>query len=122
MTEWHTRYHTDGVKIYWHTDMKAALHLLAAQAVQCLGSGRDAGRRLRHCTAMEVDRQYVDSHGQSTVGFALCHLLKFALMPRLKAIASQKLYRPVTGHPDDYPISCRSSPANPVGVDSAAVR
>ena len=58
---------------------------------------------LRHCTTMEVDRQYVDSHGQSTVGFALCHLLGFALMPRLKAIASQKLYRPVAGRPDDYP-------------------
>jgi Tn3 transposase DDE domain len=24
LTEWQTRYHTDGVKIYWHTDKKAA--------------------------------------------------------------------------------------------------
>jgi TnpA family transposase len=29
--------------------------------------------------------------------------LGFALMPRLKAIAAQKLYRPVTGRPNDYP-------------------
>ena len=38
---------------------------------------------LRHCTTMEVDRQYVDSHGQSAVAFAFCHLLGFQLLPRL---------------------------------------
>jgi TnpA family transposase len=103
MTEWHTRYHTDGVKIYWHTDMKAAC--IYSQLKRCNASEVAAMLEgvLRHCTAMEVDRQYVDSHGQSTVGFALCHLLGFALLPRLKALASQKLYRPVTGRPDDYP-------------------
>ena len=36
-------------------------------------------------------------------GVALCTLLGFELMPRLKAIAAQKLYRPVAGRPDDYP-------------------
>jgi TnpA family transposase len=36
------------------------------------------------------------------VAFAFCHLLRFNLLPRLKAIASQKLYRPVSGKPDDY--------------------
>ena len=41
---------------------------------------------LHHCTEMDVDRQYVDSHGQSTVGFAFCRLLGFQLLPRLKAI------------------------------------
>ncbi len=29
---------------------------------------------LRHATDMEVEKQYVDSHGQSEVGFAFCHL------------------------------------------------
>jgi TnpA family transposase len=58
---------------------------------------------LRHCTDMEVQRNYVDSHGQSEVAFAFCHLLGFDLLPRLKAIASQKLYRPRTGHAEDYP-------------------
>lgn len=37
---------------------------------------------LRHCTEMEVEQQYVDSHGQSEVAFALSHLLGFDLMPR----------------------------------------
>jgi TnpA family transposase len=57
---------------------------------------------LRHCTEMTVERQYVDSHGQSDVAFSLTHLLGFELMPRLKAIASQKLYRPVGGRLDEY--------------------
>ena len=57
---------------------------------------------IHHCTEMEVDRQYVDSHGQSTVAFAFCRLLGFQLLPRLKAIHSQKLYRPETGKTDAY--------------------
>lgn len=46
---------------------------------------------LRHCTEMSVNRHYVDTHGQSEVGFAFCHLLGFDLMPRLKNISRQKL-------------------------------
>ena len=57
---------------------------------------------VHHCTEMEVDRQYVDSHGQSTVAFAFCRLLGFQLMPRLKAIHVQKLSRPDAGQPDAY--------------------
>jgi hypothetical protein len=57
---------------------------------------------IHHCTEMEVDRQYVNSHGQSTVAFAFCRLLGFQLLPRLKAIHSQKLYRPETGKADAY--------------------
>lgn len=49
---------------------------------------------LRHCTDMEIQRHYVDSHGQSEVAFAFSHLLGFELAPRLKAIARQKLYLP----------------------------
>lgn len=58
---------------------------------------------IHHCTEMEVDRQYVDSHGQSTIAFAFCRLLGFQLLPRLKAIHSQKLYRPESGKSGDYP-------------------
>jgi TnpA family transposase len=54
-----------------------------------------------------VDRQYVDSHGhdshgQSTIAFAFCRLLGFQLLPRLKAMHSQKLYRPETGKAGAY--------------------
>lgn len=52
---------------------------------------------LRHDTEMEVGETYVDSHGQSEVGFAFCRLLGFEFLPRLKAIAAQKLYLPDAG-------------------------
>ncbi len=57
---------------------------------------------LRHCTNMEVDRQYVDSHGQSQVAFAFCHLLGFKLLPRLKAIHRQRLSRPRVGESERF--------------------
>jgi TnpA family transposase len=58
---------------------------------------------LRHCSEMQVDRNYVDTHGQSEIGFAFCSLLGFQLLPRLKNLHAQKLYRPETGQPDAYP-------------------
>ena len=58
---------------------------------------------LHHGTELEIDRQYVDSHGQSEVAFAFCRLLGFQLLPRLKAIHKQKLYRPEAGKPEEYP-------------------
>ena len=58
---------------------------------------------LRHGTEMTVEKNYVDSHGQSTVAFAFCHLLNFQLLPRLKGIHRQKLSRPTTGQPNAYP-------------------
>ena len=70
---------------------------------------------LHHCTEMEVDRQYVDSHGQSTVGFAFCRLLGFQLLPRLKAIGTQKLYRPDTGSLTPTPTCYRSCPSRSIG-------
>ena len=49
---------------------------------------------LRHGTDADIDRNYVDTHGQSAVGFAFTHILGFRLLPRLKNIGSQRLYRP----------------------------
>jgi TnpA family transposase len=58
---------------------------------------------LRHDTEMTVKRNYVDTHGQSEVAFAFCNLLGFELMPRLKNIGRQKLYRPEGGDKESYP-------------------
>jgi TnpA family transposase len=102
-TQWHVRYGGRGVMIYWHVERKS---LCIHSQVKSPSSSEVASMIegvLHHCTEMEVDRQYVDSHGQSTVGFAFCRLLGFQLLPRLKAIGSQKLYRPDTGQPDAYP-------------------
>jgi TnpA family transposase len=52
---------------------------------------------------MEVERQYTDTHGQTAVGFAFCHLLGFSLLPRLKNIAKQRLYYAEPGGAASYP-------------------
>ena len=57
---------------------------------------------LRHDTEMTVKKNFTDSHGQSEVAFAFTHLLGFELMPRLKGIKRQKLYRPQSGRADAY--------------------
>lgn len=103
MTEWHIRYGGRGVMIYWHVEKKSTC--IYSQLKRCSSSEVAAMIEgvLRHCTDMEIDRQYVDSHGQSEVAFAFSHLLGFDLLPRLKAIASQKLYRPGDDKPGDYP-------------------
>ena len=49
---------------------------------------------LRHGTDVEVDTNYVDSHGASVIGFAFTELLGFRLLPRLKNIGAIQLYRP----------------------------
>jgi TnpA family transposase len=45
-----------------------------------------------HDTAMNMNRVFVDTHGQSNIGFAISYLLGFDLLPRIKAINKQKLY------------------------------
>ena len=91
MTEWHARYGGRGVMIYWHVERRAAC--IYSQLKRCSSSEVAAMIEgvLRHCTDMEIQRQYIDSHGQSAVGFVFAHLLGFEPAPRLKAIARQKL-------------------------------
>ena len=103
MTEWHIRYGGKGVMIYWHVEKNSVC--IYSQLKTCSSSEVAAMIEglLRHCTEMKVEKNYVDSHGQSEVAFAFCHLLGFQLMPRLKRINVQKLYRPVTGNNDAYP-------------------
>ncbi|WP_292682149.1 transposase [Novosphingobium sp.] len=97
MTEWHARYGGRGVMIYWHVERRATC--VYSQLKRCSSSevASTIEGVLRHCTDMEIQRQYVDSHGQSAVGFAFCRLLGFELAPRLKAIARQKLALPDVG-------------------------
>ncbi|MFE4337100.1 Tn3 family transposase [Streptomyces sp. NPDC056831] len=58
---------------------------------------------LRHCTDVEIDRQYTDTHGASIVGFAFAHMLGFNLLPRLKNVGSARLYRPAAGEDEKWP-------------------
>ena len=93
MTEYHARYSGNGVMIYWHVEKKSLC--VYSQLKSCSASEVAAMIEgvLRHCTSIEIDRNYVDTHGQSLVGFAFAHLLGFRLLPRFKTIGTQKLAR-----------------------------
>jgi TnpA family transposase len=103
LTEWHVRYRGPGVMIYWHVERRAVC--IHSQLKACSSSEVAAMIEgvLRHCTQMTVEKHYVDSHGQSEVAFAFTRLLGFRLLPRLKHLKRQKLYRPEAGQPDAYP-------------------
>lgn len=103
LTEWHVRYRGPGVLIYWHVERKAMC--IFSQLKSCSSSEVAAMIEgvLRHCTEMAVDRNYVDTHGQSEVAFAMCSLLGFRLLPRLKGIHRQKLSLVEAGDAEKYP-------------------
>lgn len=102
MTQYHLRYRGRGVMIYWHVEKNSAC--IYSQLKTCSSSevATMINGVLKHCTSMEVKKNYVDSHGQSEIAFAFTHLLGFQLMPRLKRMKVQKLYRPYVGQPDNY--------------------
>src|SRR5215475_179821 len=59
---------------------------------------------IRHDTEMRLEKNFVDSHGQSEVAFAFCHLLgTVRLMPRLKRLKYERLYLLDKGAADEYP-------------------
>lgn len=95
LTEWHVRYRGPGIMVYWHVERKAVC--IYSQVKSCSSSEVAAMMEgiLRHCTQMQVEKNYVDSHGQSMVAFGFCRLLNnIDLLPRLKGISRAKLYRP----------------------------
>ncbi|MGP4110462.1 transposase [Streptomyces sp. 4N509B] len=98
MTEYHARSGGNGVMIYRHVEMKNVC--IYSQLRSCSSSEVAAMMEglLRHCTDVEIEANYVDTHGASVVGFAFTELLNFRLPPRLKNIGSIRLYRP-----DDAP-------------------
>jgi len=104
MTEWRSRYKGYGVLVYWHVETNAVciysqLRSFSSSEVAAMIEGL-----IRHDTEMRVEKNFVDSHGQSEVAFAFCHLLGgVRLMPRLKRIKYERLYLPDTGMSGDFP-------------------
>jgi TnpA family transposase len=92
ISSYHARYHKKGVMIYWHVDTNS---VCIYSQLKCCSSSEVASMIegvLQHCTRMSVEKNYVDTHGASTVGFAFSYLLNFDLLPRFKNIHAQKLY------------------------------
>lgn len=91
LVEWHSRYGGRGVMIYWHVKDGLCIH---SNLKTCSSSEVAAMIRgvLYHDTMMDLDKISVDTHGQSSIGFAFSELLSFDLLPRIKDINKQKLY------------------------------
>jgi TnpA family transposase len=102
-TEWHSRYGGRGVLIYWHIERGSVV--VHSQHLACSASEVHAmvEGAIRHGASMNVGANYVDSHGQSEIGFGITRLLGFDLLPRIKAINKVKLYRAHTGAPEAPP-------------------
>lgn len=92
LTQWHQRYRKSGVMVYWHVGKQALCIYSQLKTPSSSEAAFMIEGVLRHCTSMQVDRNYVDTHGQSEVAFAFCHLLGFQLMPRFKNLHEQKLH------------------------------
>ena len=91
LNEFHHRYKNKGVMIYWHVDKKALC--IYSQLKTC--SSSEVGAMMKgvidHDTKMNMSRVFVDTHGQSVIGFASAYMLGFDLLPRFKAINKQKI-------------------------------
>jgi TnpA family transposase len=103
LTQWHRRYHKAGVLVYWHVAKQALCIYSQLKAPSSSEVASMIEGVLRHGTEQEIDRNYVDTHGQSEVGFAFCRLLGFQLMPRFKNMHAQKLALPDEGDAEKYP-------------------
>ncbi|MGI5122169.1 transposase [Marinactinospora thermotolerans] len=102
-TEWHSRYGGRGILVYWHVERGSVVvhsQTLRASASEVAAMVEGA---IRHGTTMKVEGNYVDSHGQSEIGFGITRLLNVDLLPRIKQINHVRLYRPNVGEPDAYP-------------------
>ena len=93
-TQWHVRYGGRGIMIYWHVERKSLcihsqLKSPSSSEVAAMIEGV-----IRHCTEMSIDRQYVDSHGQSEVaaqhGATYKDLVCFSGLPFSGAFAANK--------------------------------
>jgi TnpA family transposase len=93
ISEYHNRYGGRGVMIYWHVEKNACCVNSQLKSVSNSEVSAMIEGVLKHCTDMSVEKSYVDTHGQSEVGFAFAHLLGFNLMPRLANLNKQKLSR-----------------------------
>ena len=92
MSEYHVRYRGYGAMIYLHVDKNATI--IHSRLKTCSSSevGAMIQGVLEHDTKMEMDKTYMDTHGQSVLGFAFSAPLRFELLPRLKNLNKQKLF------------------------------
>lgn len=91
MSEYHIRYKGSGILAYWHVEKKALC--ISSQIQRCADSeiASMLSGLINHDTKVKTDAHSTDTHGQSLVAFALCHLLGIELRPRIKGIGKLKI-------------------------------
>ncbi len=122
-TEWHARYGGGGILVYWHVEDKYVVvhsQVLKASASEVAAMVEGA---VRHGTSMNLAGNYVDSHGQSEIGFGVTRLLDFDLLPRIKRINTVRMYRPEpAGAPDRFAPGPSPAPPDPLETDRGELR
>jgi TnpA family transposase len=104
MTEWRSRYKGYGVMVYWHVETNAVCIYSQVKSFSNSEVAAMIEGLVRHDTEMRVEKNFVDSHGQSEIAFAFCSLLgTVRVMPRLKRIKYERLYLPEKGMSNAYP-------------------
>ncbi len=92
VSEFNPHYNRRGVMAYWHVERNSLCiysQLRGTSEVAAMIEGL-----VRHDTEMRVEKNFVDSHGQSEVAFPFCRFLHVDLIPRLKRIKYERLYLP----------------------------
>src|SRR5262249_38037721 len=72
MAEGRIRHFGRGVMVYWHVEHKAICLYSQLKTVSSSEVAAMIEGVFRHCTDLEIEQHYVDSHGQSEVAFAFC--------------------------------------------------
>src|SRR5262249_59745 len=68
MSEWRSRYRGDGVLVYWHVETNAVCIYAQARNFSHSEVAAMVEGLIRHDTEMRVEKNFVDSHGQSSAG------------------------------------------------------
>ena len=117
-TQWHVRYGGRGIMIYWHVEKNSVCIHSQLKSPSSSEAAAMIEGVLRHCTEMAVDRQYVDTSSappwtERGRVRPSSRLLGFQLLPRIKRIQKQRLYRPEAGRADAWP-SLRHALTRPI--------
>ncbi len=101
VTDWNPHYQKRGFLSYWHSDLKSAgiySQVKGTSEVAAMIAGL-----IFHNTMADVKSNFVDTGGQSEMGFAFCRFLGVELLPWLRRMKSQRLYLPDAGMKDQLP-------------------
>src|SRR6266446_3726711 len=86
-------YYEKAIGIYTHVSDQDAV--FSTQVISC--SPREAlyvlDGLLNNNTVLQIREHTTDTHGYTEIVFALCHLLGFYFMPRIRDLKDQQLYR-----------------------------